>query len=163
VRRTDQPADAADVVADTFLVAWRRLDVLPPGEEARLWLYGVARQVVANVRRGQRRRARLGERLAAALGEHVVADPADAVGTVSAVRAALAGLPPDDRELLQLTVWEELTSAEVAAVLGIPPGTVRSRLHTLRRRLRTATEHDRPTGHEAGGERVLAPDREDRP
>ncbi|HEV7763305.1 MAG TPA: RNA polymerase sigma factor [Acidimicrobiales bacterium] len=163
VRRTDQPADAADVVAETFLVAWRRLDVVPPGDEARLWLYGVARQVMANTRRGERRRARLGERLATAVGEHVVADHAEVVGTVTAVRAALADLPTDDRELLQLTVWEGLTSAQAAVVLGIPAGTVRSRLHTLRGRLRTAIEHNRPTGHEAVDERVLVRDREDRP
>lgn len=163
VRRTDQPADAADVVAETFLVAWRRLDVVPPGDEARLWLYGVARQVMLNTRRSQRRRTRLGERLAAAVGEHVVADHAEVVGTVTAVRAALASLPVTDRELLQLTVWEGLTSAEVAVVLGIPAGTVRSRLHAARRRLRAAVEHNRPTGHEAGDERVLVRDHEDHP
>jgi DNA-directed RNA polymerase specialized sigma24 family protein len=52
LRRCDSPEDAADVVAETFAVAWRRADALPPGGEARLWLYGVARNVLANHRRG---------------------------------------------------------------------------------------------------------------
>jgi DNA-directed RNA polymerase specialized sigma24 family protein len=56
LRRTDNPHDAADVIAETFLTAWRRLDAVPPGDEARLWLYGVARRVLANYRRGERRR-----------------------------------------------------------------------------------------------------------
>jgi DNA-directed RNA polymerase specialized sigma24 family protein len=59
----DQAEDAADVVAETFLVAWRRIDDLPPGREGRLWLYGVARRVCANHLRGVRRRHRLAERL----------------------------------------------------------------------------------------------------
>src|SRR6266511_3820793 len=63
LRRTQSPDDAADVVAETFLTAWRRLDDLPRGLEARLWLYGVARRVLANHRRGERRRLRLTERL----------------------------------------------------------------------------------------------------
>jgi RNA polymerase sigma-70 factor (ECF subfamily) len=52
LRRVDRPEDAADVVAETFLVAWRRLDDVPPGAQARLWLYGVARRQLANQRRG---------------------------------------------------------------------------------------------------------------
>ncbi|MFG2049725.1 RNA polymerase sigma factor [Micromonospora sp. NPDC048935] len=55
--------DAADVVAETFLVAWRRRQDMPVGGEARLWLYGVARRVLANQHRGGVRRQRLGERL----------------------------------------------------------------------------------------------------
>lgn len=55
VRRVADPADAADVVAETFLVAWRRLDDVPAGEAARPWLYGVARRVLANHYRGERR------------------------------------------------------------------------------------------------------------
>lgn len=56
MRRCDSPEDAADVVAETFAIAWRRMDALPAGAEARLWLYGVARNVLANHRRGQDRR-----------------------------------------------------------------------------------------------------------
>ena len=55
LRRVEQPADAADVVANTFLVAWRRLDDIPDGDRARLWLYGTARRVLANHYRSDRR------------------------------------------------------------------------------------------------------------
>lgn len=139
LRRTSQPADAADVLAEVFLVAWRRLEDVPPGDEARLWLYGVARGVMANHRRSLRRRERLGLRLAEVLTEHVGADPADLAdlgGRDDVVRGALALLPPNDREVIQLAIWEELSAPEVAAVLGVPPATVRTRLHRARNRLR---------------------------
>ena len=64
-RRTSGAHDAGDVLADTMLVAWRRLDEVPGGDTTRLWLYGVARKVLANRRRGDGRRDRLVERLAA--------------------------------------------------------------------------------------------------
>jgi RNA polymerase sigma-70 factor, ECF subfamily len=67
LRRTDNGEDAADVVAETFLTAWRRLDDVPPGDRAMLWLYGVARRVLANHRRGERRRSDLSDRLRAEL------------------------------------------------------------------------------------------------
>jgi RNA polymerase sigma-70 factor (ECF subfamily) len=63
VRRVGDPADDADVVAETYLVAWRRLDEVPPGEETRLWLFGVARRVLANHQRGERRRLAAGLRV----------------------------------------------------------------------------------------------------
>jgi RNA polymerase sigma-70 factor (ECF subfamily) len=69
LRRVDRAEDAADVVAETFLVAWRRLDKVPAGDEARLWLYGVARRQLANQRRGQLRRLRLADRLGGASAE----------------------------------------------------------------------------------------------
>src|ERR1700710_246598 len=65
LRRVEDPEDAGDVVAKTFLVAWRRLDEVPADARARLWLFGVARRVIANRHRAERRRTRLGERLAA--------------------------------------------------------------------------------------------------
>ena len=62
-RRTAGNADAADVLAETFLVAWRRLDDVPTDEAARPWLYGVARRVLANHHRGVTRRSRLDDRV----------------------------------------------------------------------------------------------------
>jgi RNA polymerase sigma-70 factor (ECF subfamily) len=78
LRRVGRPEDAADVVAETFLVAWRRLRDVPHEPATRLWLYGVARRVLANQRRGERRRTALGQRLAADLAL-AVPDPAPAV------------------------------------------------------------------------------------
>src|SRR5689334_4759444 len=98
LRRVDRAEDAADVVAETFLVAWRRLDRVPTGDGARLWLYGVARRQLANQRRGQLRRSRLAERLRAELPSAVAELRSPEDHRVAAVRAALARLNEEDRE-----------------------------------------------------------------
>ena len=131
LRRVDEPADAADVVAETFLVAWRRLGDVPEGEAARAWLLGVARRVLANHRRGERRRDGLTDRLARELMAVPVAHDRDQV-----VWRALARLAEEDRELLLLAGWEGLAPAEIAKATGTLAVTVRSRLHRARRRLR---------------------------
>jgi RNA polymerase sigma-70 factor (ECF subfamily) len=133
LRRTRDPEDAADVVAETFLVAWRRLAEVPLGDEARLWLYGTARHVLANQERGTRRRDRLTERLRDELRQQLPVQPAQ---EGSAFIEALARLGEADRELLMLIGWEELTPAEAAQTLGISPLAARTRLHRARRRLR---------------------------
>ncbi|HEY3631621.1 MAG TPA: RNA polymerase sigma factor [Jatrophihabitantaceae bacterium] len=135
LRRVGSPEDAADVVADTMLVAWRRIGDVPTDGTARLWLYGVARRVLANHHRSNARRERLGERLRQQL-RTVVPDPADDVTSVVVIRQALAALSGSDRELIELTTWEGLEPHEVAVVLGVPARTVRNRLHRARTRLR---------------------------
>jgi RNA polymerase sigma factor (sigma-70 family) len=138
VRRVQRPEDAADVVAETFLVAWRRLDDVPPGAEARLWLYGVARRQLANQRRGQLRRSQLVDRLRAELpGALAAAGGAPEDERAADVRGALARLGDEDRELLMLSSWEGLSPGENAKVLELPAVTLRSRLHRARKRLRT--------------------------
>ena len=136
LRRVDRAEDAADVVAETFLVAWRRLDQVPQGDEARLWLYGVARRQLANQRRGQLRRSRLADRLRAELPAAVADVRSQEDHRAATVRAALARLEEEDREILRLSSWEGLTPSEIASVLGVPGVTVRSRLHRARKRLR---------------------------
>src|SRR5580692_1766293 len=93
-RRTENPDDAADVIAETFLTAWRRLDAVPPGDEARLWLYGVARRVLANYRRGERRRAVLADRLRAELVSGY--RPAQYTGELAEFAAAFRSLAEAD-------------------------------------------------------------------
>jgi RNA polymerase sigma factor (sigma-70 family) len=137
LRRVDRAEDAADVVAETFLVAWRRLDSVPAGDEARLWLYGVARRQLANQRRGQLRRSRLADRLRAELPLAVAGAGGPEDHRVAAVRAALARLEEEDREILRLSSWEGLKPSEIAAVMGVPGVTVRSRLHRARKKLRS--------------------------
>jgi RNA polymerase sigma factor (sigma-70 family) len=137
LRRVDHAADAADVVAETFLVAWRRIDDVPLSDEARLWLYGVARRQLANQRRGELRRSRLADRLRAELPLAVAGAHRPEDHRVAAVLAALARLEEEDREILRLSSWEGLTPSEIAAVMGLPGVTVRSRLHRARKRLRT--------------------------
>ena len=148
LRRVGTPADAADVVAETFLVAWRRRDDVPAGEDARLWLYGVTRRVLANQRRGALRRSALGGRLRAEL-PGVLPDLAGAVADRTDTARALARLGSADREVVELTAWEGLDSREVAEVLGITPMAARARLSRARQRLRGLLGHDPvPAGHE---------------
>src|SRR4051812_45380867 len=87
LRRVEGPEDAADVVAETFLVAWRRLDEVPNDAGARLWLFGVARRVIANRYRAERRRARLAERLAESLRTELATQPAPAGEAAEVLRA----------------------------------------------------------------------------
>jgi RNA polymerase sigma factor (sigma-70 family) len=137
LRRVDDPADAADVLAETFLVAWRRLDEVPSGANAKPWLLAVARRVLSNQRRGARRRLRLADRLARELAAYRPPVPTE---SDMLVRRALEGLSEADREVLLLSVWEGLTPAEIGAVVGIRAVSVRSRLHRARRRLRSQLE-----------------------
>jgi RNA polymerase sigma factor (sigma-70 family) len=136
LRRTRSSDDAADVVADTFLTAWRRLDDVPAGEQARLWLYGVARNVLANYRRGERRRCELSDRLRQDLAAGY-RDP-EYTGDLARLRNALASLTGPDRELLSLVAWEGLDHGELAAVFGCSRNAVRIRLHRARSRLAAA-------------------------
>ncbi|MEU4533816.1 RNA polymerase sigma factor [Streptosporangium sp. NPDC023825] len=131
-RRTDSPDDAADAIAETFATAWRRVGEIPPADEARLWLYGVARRVLANQRRGEKRQGALAVRLRAeltVLAESAVEQDPDAV------RAAFGRLSPDDREVLSLAGWEGLGATEIAVVLGCSRPSARVRLHRARKRL----------------------------
>ena len=134
LRRSADPDDAADVVAETFLIAWRRLGEVPLDDEARLWLYGTARHVLANQDRGARRRDRLTERLREELRRQLPVHQAR--GGRAPFLEALAGLREADRELLMLIGWEELTPTQAAQALGISPLAARTRLHRARRRLR---------------------------
>ncbi|MFI0354515.1 RNA polymerase sigma factor [Actinomadura sp. 9N407] len=135
LRRTGSPDDAVDVLSETFLTAWRRLDAVPDGDGTLLWLYGVARRVLANHHRGTVRRELLISRLRGefleAAPEHAVAEQAVA----DELRAAFGRLSDDDRELLALTGWEGLRPAEIAEVLGCRAAGVRVRLHRARKRL----------------------------
>lgn len=133
LRRSSREA-ADDVVADVFLVAWRRLSQVP--EEPLPWLLGVARRVLANRRRSDSRAAALHRRLA---DDHPAAEasPPDSERD-ERTRRALAGLPERDRELLLLVAWEGLRVGEAAEVLGVRSGTLAMRLHRARQRLADA-------------------------
>jgi RNA polymerase sigma factor (sigma-70 family) len=148
-RRAANGSDAADATAETFMVAWRRLDEVPEGE-ALPWLYGVARRVLANQRRGNRRRTDLSMRLR---GQPHAAVEID--GRVEAeedrrrVRSALARLKESDQEILRLTAWEELSHRDIALVVGCSEASVAVRLHRARNRLgREIEKEERRAGHE---------------
>jgi RNA polymerase sigma factor (sigma-70 family) len=123
----------ADLLAEVFVVALRRLDDLPAPELRRAWLFGTARRLLlaadrdaAQRRRAEHERARLHDLTAASTHDDERAE---------AVRAALASLSEPDRELIRLTEWERLPIAEAAVVLGLRAGTARVRLHRARRTL----------------------------
>jgi RNA polymerase sigma factor (sigma-70 family) len=131
--RADSASDAQDAAAEVFLVAWRRLDALPEGDAARVWLYAPARRVLANQRRASRRRAALYERLALDAASTRPAPPS-ADGEEALVHQALRRLRPRDREVLLLAEWEALSPAQIATVMGCLAITARGRLHRARRR-----------------------------
>ncbi len=135
LRRVAAPEDAADVVAETFLVAWRRFADVPVDDGALLWLYAVAGNVIANQRRAERRRTRLGARLAETLRTEIATHEAPR-GEAAEVLRAMGDLGPEDRELLMLVGWEGLAPGEAARVLGVTALAARSRLHRARRRLK---------------------------
>ncbi|GHJ45251.1 hypothetical protein Cs7R123_25930 [Catellatospora sp. TT07R-123] len=137
---------AGDVVAATFLVAWRRFAELP-ADHARAWLYATARQVIANEVRGRTRRDRLAARAAADAGTPV-ADHAGQVDEQLRVRAVLDRLSPADQEVLRLIEWDGLDVAEAALVLGCSRTALKVRLHRARRRFaqRLLATEDRETG-----------------
>jgi RNA polymerase sigma-70 factor (ECF subfamily) len=132
LRRTDNPDDAADVLGEIFLTAWRRLDDLPEQIEGRLWLYGVARRVLANHHRGQRRRTALTERLHADLADSY--RQPEFTGERGQIAAAFRRLPAAERELLSLAAWEGLDNGQIATVLGCSRNAVRIRMFRARRR-----------------------------
>lgn len=137
LRRVERPEDAADIVAETFLTAWRRLGKVPEGDDGRLWLFGVARRQIANQRRSRLRQSRLADRLRHELPAAIATSARSAEDhRAAAVIAALGRLDDEDREILRLTAWEGLTPIQVAKVMNLPGPTVRTRLHRARGRLR---------------------------
>ncbi|MFD1536744.1 RNA polymerase sigma factor [Nonomuraea guangzhouensis] len=143
IRRCSSPEDAADVVAETYVIAWRRMAEFPDGEAGRLWLYGVARRVLANHRRGERRRAtRHAELTAEARALYTTPSPQTGPDDVG---EAMDLLSEDDRELLALAVWEELDPGEIAKVLGCSRNAARIRLYRARKRFAKALEKIRPS------------------
>ncbi|MEU9021539.1 RNA polymerase sigma factor [Actinomadura sp. NPDC048394] len=142
VRRLGQdPAD--DIVAETFLVAFRRrgaYDAARP--DARPWLYGIATNLIRRHRRAEvralRALARGGADPVTEPFTDAVEDRVHAGARSQALAGAIAALPAAQREVLLLVTWAELTYDEVAEALGVPSGTVRSRMNRIRRKLRDA-------------------------
>lgn len=142
VRRVSPPEDAADLVSETFLAAWtsKQREAVAP-DLRRAWLFGIARKVLSQYRRGRRRRTALSERVRASMSTDLVANsvqPSDESDPdlVEHVRELVSCLSPLDREIIELVYWEGFTQEEVATVLGKPSATIRSRLSRARTVLR---------------------------
>lgn len=148
VQRRAHPDHAEDVVAEVFLVVWRRLDDLPHLHgDARAWIFGIARNILLNAQRGEQRRQALGVRLAnAAATSHLDAEVDLVMQSVDFGRAWRL-LSEVHQEALGLAVFEDLNAPQAAAVLGISPVAFRLRLSRARRALRLLLEHlPQPSG-----------------
>lgn len=126
--------EAPDVVSSTFLVAWRRFDDVPA--DALPWLIGVARRVLAEQSRSSSRRNAVTQRLAgeAATGRGWSADASEPVLLRGSIRSAFSKLRPEDRDILTLTAWQGLDTAQLAVSLGCSKAVASLRLHHARRR-----------------------------
>ncbi|MFY0409157.1 RNA polymerase sigma factor [Solicola sp. PLA-1-18] len=136
---------AEDIVADVFLVAWRRIDGMPTAQEqARPWLFGVARATMLNHHRGSARRDALAVRLSSTWVTNPTVD--DVTPRLVDLTAAWRLLTPAEQEAISLTVWEGLTSAQAGQVLGCSAVAYRLRLSRARRSLR---RHLDPTAQQS--------------
>lgn len=140
------PQAADDLVAETFLVAFgKRAGYDPRFRDARPWLYGIATNLVGQHRREEVRQLRLRQSAGPAPIQNDDAERAVVNLTAQSVSAALgnalSALAKPDRDVLLLIAWEQLTYEEVARALAIPVGTVRSRLHRARAKIRRALEN----------------------
>jgi RNA polymerase sigma-70 factor (ECF subfamily) len=136
------PQEAGDLVAETFLAAFGQRRRYDPGyRDARPWLYGIATNLLGSFHREEARRFRLSQ-VAGADRQEIPDYSERSVASLAAesarpqLVAALAGLSAGDRDVLLLIAWEDLSYEEVSRALGIPVGTVRSRLHRARMQLR---------------------------
>jgi RNA polymerase sigma factor (sigma-70 family) len=131
-RRTEGVLDLDDLVDETFVIVWRRLDQVPPDYELP-WILGVARNVAHNARRAHQRRAHY-ERKFQGRVHQVATTPEDEVITDLAGQAAFDKLSRSDRELLRLHAWEGLEPREIAVALGISANAAATRLSRARQR-----------------------------
>jgi RNA polymerase sigma-70 factor (ECF subfamily) len=149
LRRTSSREDAADIVAETYEIAWRRLGDVPAGHAGLLWLYVTARHVLANHGRRVRRRDETTARLAEELrGVPLRTEGLDEDSLV--MRSCLNSLSADEQELLMLAGWEGLSAAEIGRVLGCSPTAARIRLHRARVRLKSTIAGLTPPEKQAG-------------
>ena len=155
-------ADANDAAAEVFTIAWRRLADAPPPDRQLPWLYGIARNVVSNAHRSQRRTRRLHSRLRGLRPDDVIGPEPEVVQRESELRViyALSQLRPNDQEMVRLHTWEELSNQEIAEIFDISVRAVESRLTRTRRKLSSllsppqeATFRAHPLAAEEGGER----------
>jgi RNA polymerase sigma-70 factor (ECF subfamily) len=135
-RRIDPRADAADVLSETFMVAWKKAGKAPADEVGgRMWLFAIARNMLLNAHRSTRRRLAVGARLRQEL-EQPLADTDNLDELV--VREAVGQLPESLRELIELVHWEGFSLVEAAQITGVSSSTARSRYAAAKQRLRAA-------------------------
>lgn len=138
-RRSADDEAAADVLSEAMLVAWNRLDDLPPGDRTRPWMFGVARNLLRSGRRQRQRSVELAERLRRELATRP--DSHDLrVTDLEVLVTALGDLKERDREVILLVAWDGLPHHEIAEILGCSENAVAVRLHRARQRLSSLME-----------------------
>jgi RNA polymerase sigma-70 factor (ECF subfamily) len=131
-RRVVSTDDAADLTGEVLLTMWRKADAMPVEPvDARMWMFGIARNVLANHRRSLSRNRKLSDRLK---GEALISG--DSRPVRDDVWEALEALPAGDREIIQLVHWDGFSLVEAAKILGKKPATVRSKYSRARAKLR---------------------------
>jgi RNA polymerase sigma-70 factor (ECF subfamily) len=138
LRRCTTAEDAADCLAETYLVAWQKRGGIPEGELARLWLFGVARNMIRQGRRRQQQLEGVADELGRQLRTAHAVRAASGDREADRLRDAMNTLSELDREIITMIAWDELTPGEVATVLELSPNVVRVRLHRTRAKLRAA-------------------------
>ncbi|WP_067485751.1 RNA polymerase sigma factor [Actinomadura hibisca] len=150
LRRRLGPSLADDVVAETFSIAFRQRARFDGRAEFGAWLWGIASNTVAKHHRSETRMYRAFARTGVDPAEDGVADLASGRATAAALgprlAKALASLGAVDRNVLLLLAWGELSQAEIAAALDLPVGTVKSKIHRARTRLRKALPQEKHDG-----------------
>jgi RNA polymerase sigma factor (sigma-70 family) len=164
LRRCPTPEDAADCLAETYLVAWEKRNQVPAGVEARPWLFGVARNVMRRGHERHRRLAAAAQSLAEELQSAASARPARAPDEPESITAALSELSAVDQEIITMISWDGLTPRQIGQVLGISPNVVRVRAHRARVRLRSllsTNDAELAPGHNSASGRPESDSRSD--
>lgn len=157
VQRRTEATSAEDVVAEAFLVVWRRFAEAPSSEDdARAWVFGITRNLLLNARRGEQRRQSLGVRLADLSPDLFSVCHADLVGSRIDLSRAWVLLSEVHQETLGLAVFENMAAPQAAKVLGISPVAFRLRLTRARRALRLLFDH---LPHHAAGVPAASPEK----
>lgn len=156
LRRTSSRDAAMDAASETYVVAWRKFEQVSsiPHDERLLWLFAVARRVLANQNRSVRRQDRTAARIAG-LGDVELASPErEAIDHEDRTRVldALSTLRPDEQELLRLEAWEGLSAEQLAEYFGCSQSAVYVRMHRARKRLAAAYERTNRRRHRQGGD-----------
>lgn len=138
LRRCPSAEDAADCLAETYLVAWQKREQMPTGAETRPWLFGVARNIMRRGNELRDRAAAATGALAAELERSGAVAPAPGLPEPDPVMAAIRNLPQLEREIITMLIWDDLAPREVAVVLGLTPNLVRVRAHRARAKLKAA-------------------------